>query len=135
MMGAGINSTILYANNPQIDEYCSNIYIGEVLCVANQVASPEEVEGRHVGSAGGVPAGPPAPTPYPAAKHKVKPAVVSSSSLLPVSTSAVNVAAAPSPTEVPTSTSYAAPAVATPESNDDDEDDEDLPECEDDNVY
>lgn len=29
MMGAGINDTMLYQNNPQIDEYCSNIYIGE----------------------------------------------------------------------------------------------------------
>jgi hypothetical protein len=27
---AGINSTILWANNPQIDSQCSNIYIGEV---------------------------------------------------------------------------------------------------------
>jgi hypothetical protein len=27
---AGINNTILYANNPQINEDCSNIYIGEV---------------------------------------------------------------------------------------------------------
>ena len=26
----GINSTLLYSNNPQIDEECSNIYIGEV---------------------------------------------------------------------------------------------------------
>jgi len=30
----GINSTMLMANNPQIDEACDNIYEGEVLCVA-----------------------------------------------------------------------------------------------------
>lgn len=37
---AGINSTILWANNPQIDSQCSNIYIGEVLCVAKSVIVP-----------------------------------------------------------------------------------------------
>jgi hypothetical protein len=37
---AGINTTILYENNPQIDDYCSNIYIGEVLCTANTVQVP-----------------------------------------------------------------------------------------------
>lgn len=70
MMGAGINDTMLYTNNPQIDDYCSNIYIGEVLCVANAVLSPAEVEGRHVGSSGGAPAGPPAPVAYPAAQNR-----------------------------------------------------------------
>jgi len=30
----GINSTMLQTNNPQIDEACDNIYVGEVLCVA-----------------------------------------------------------------------------------------------------
>ncbi|KAG8945535.1 hypothetical protein FRC04_000738 [Tulasnella sp. 424] len=33
----GINSTLLMTNNPQIDENCYNLYIGQVLCVANQV--------------------------------------------------------------------------------------------------
>ncbi|KAG9087065.1 hypothetical protein FRC06_002754 [Ceratobasidium sp. 370] len=75
MMGAAINDTVLYHNNPQIDEYCSNIYVGEVLCVADAFISPAEVDGRHVASAGGAPAGPPAPVPYPAAKQpKPKPA-------------------------------------------------------------
>ncbi|KAG8742625.1 hypothetical protein FRC10_001174 [Ceratobasidium sp. 414] len=68
MMGAAINDTVLYHNNPQIDEYCSNIYIGEVLCVANAFISPSGVPGRHVASAGGAAAGPPAPVPYAAAK-------------------------------------------------------------------
>jgi len=30
----GLNDTLLISNNPQIDEACDNIYIGEVLCVA-----------------------------------------------------------------------------------------------------
>ncbi|KAH9921940.1 uncharacterized protein BXZ73DRAFT_24354, partial [Epithele typhae] len=34
-----INSTMLTHNNPQIDDACDNLYIGEVLCVANEVVS------------------------------------------------------------------------------------------------
>jgi len=30
-----LNSTILYQNNPNIDDTCSNIYTGEVLCVSS----------------------------------------------------------------------------------------------------
>lgn len=37
---------MLYANNPQIDENCSNIYDGEVLCVAKEVLSPAAIPGR-----------------------------------------------------------------------------------------
>jgi LysM repeat protein len=37
---AGINNTILYANNPNIDSECTNIYIGEVLCTAGAVNVP-----------------------------------------------------------------------------------------------
>lgn len=29
----GISNSTLYANNPQINGDCSNIYVGEVLCV------------------------------------------------------------------------------------------------------
>lgn len=29
----GIDAGVLYNNNPQINDECSNIYIGEVLCV------------------------------------------------------------------------------------------------------
>lgn len=29
----GIDNATLWANNPQIDNECANIYIGEVLCV------------------------------------------------------------------------------------------------------
>jgi len=109
MMGAGINDTMLYTNNPQIDDVCSNIYIGEVLCVANTAVSPAEVEGRLVGTTGGEPAGPPAQVPYPAAKNrKAKSTPAASSSI------------APTPTPTP-----------APEYNDENEDD--LPECEDPN--
>lgn len=35
-------NTTLYSNNPQINSDCSNIYIGEVLCVdTNTFAYPE----------------------------------------------------------------------------------------------
>jgi LysM repeat protein len=37
---SGMNSTILYLNNPQINKDCTNIYIGEVLCVAKAVQVP-----------------------------------------------------------------------------------------------
>ncbi|KAI6135985.1 hypothetical protein F5141DRAFT_1059250 [Pisolithus sp. B1] len=36
----GVNTTILYLNNPQINEDCSNIYIGEVLCTTSLVEVP-----------------------------------------------------------------------------------------------
>ncbi|KAF8347712.1 hypothetical protein F5887DRAFT_953793 [Amanita rubescens] len=36
----GINATLLHTNNPQINHECTNIYIGEVLCIANVVAVP-----------------------------------------------------------------------------------------------
>jgi len=35
-----VNTTLLYENNPQIDPECSNIYIDEVLCVADKVVVP-----------------------------------------------------------------------------------------------
>jgi LysM repeat protein len=35
-----INSTLLYGNNPQIDQACDNIYVGEVLCVASTIQAP-----------------------------------------------------------------------------------------------
>ncbi|KAG8774385.1 hypothetical protein FRC12_002024 [Ceratobasidium sp. 428] len=114
MMGAAINDTMLFGNNPQIDAMCSNIYTGEVLCVANAILAPEEVEGRHVAAAGGPPAGPPAPVPYAGAKHHKD---QSSSSSIPTST------AAPAPT----------PAPAPAENDDDDDDYSNLPECEDPN--
>jgi LysM repeat protein len=36
----GVNSTIFLLNNPQIDNDCYNIYVGEVLCTAQTVLVP-----------------------------------------------------------------------------------------------
>jgi len=36
----GLNSTILTLNNPQIDNECGNLYIGEVLCTSKTVEVP-----------------------------------------------------------------------------------------------
>lgn len=36
----GVNSTMLYANNPQINPDCTNLYVGEVLCAAGTFAAP-----------------------------------------------------------------------------------------------
>jgi len=38
-----ISTSILYQNNPQINSDCTNIYIGEVLCVATTVTVPPPV--------------------------------------------------------------------------------------------
>jgi LysM repeat protein len=40
-----VNATILSLNNPQINSDCTNIYVGEVLCVANQVLVPPAPSG------------------------------------------------------------------------------------------
>jgi len=40
-----INATIFSFNNPQVNQDCSNIYIGEVLCVANEVLVPSAPAG------------------------------------------------------------------------------------------
>ncbi|KAG9311290.1 hypothetical protein JVU11DRAFT_8378 [Chiua virens] len=36
----GTNTTILYANNPQLNSDCTNLYVGEVVCVASTVLCP-----------------------------------------------------------------------------------------------
>ncbi|KAF9218595.1 hypothetical protein BS17DRAFT_741937 [Gyrodon lividus] len=46
----GVNTTILYMNNPQINEDCSNIYVGEVLCTAGTVQVPPAPAGPIPGS-------------------------------------------------------------------------------------
>jgi len=35
-----VNTTLIHENNPQINPDCTNIYIGEVLCVASSVIIP-----------------------------------------------------------------------------------------------
>jgi LysM repeat protein len=52
----GLNTTILYHNNPQIDKTCGNIYIGEVLCVSKTVQVPPVASGGVVVPVSGPPA-------------------------------------------------------------------------------
>ncbi|CAE6444859.1 unnamed protein product [Rhizoctonia solani] len=122
IMGAGINATMLYTNNPQIDDRCSNILIGQVLCVANEYLAPKEVPGRQYGAPAGEPAGSPSPTPYVEAKQKANKATASNNN----TTSAYS--------GPDTDSSYSAPEkkpdVPLPGNGGDDDD---LPECEDPN--
>lgn len=46
-----INSTMLNLNNPQIDGDCSNIYVGQVLCVGSTVQVPPHGSGETVATA------------------------------------------------------------------------------------
>ncbi|XP_006457467.1 hypothetical protein AGABI2DRAFT_196156 [Agaricus bisporus var. bisporus H97] len=41
-----LNSTILRLNNPQINEACDNIYVGEVMCVGSSVKVPPAPAGE-----------------------------------------------------------------------------------------
>lgn len=41
-----VNTTLIHENNPQINPDCTNIYIGEVLCVANSVIVPPPAPGK-----------------------------------------------------------------------------------------
>jgi len=56
---AGVNNTILNLNNPQINDGCTNIYLGEVLCTAKTVDVP------HAPASG---ASVPIPSPSPSSK-------------------------------------------------------------------
>ncbi|KAF5391244.1 hypothetical protein D9757_003014 [Collybiopsis confluens] len=97
-----INSTLLYGNNPQINSDCSNIYVGEVLCVAGTIASPP------VGSA-------PVDTAIPS-----------------TATAAVSATPTPSSTPTSSSTPSSTPASsasAATSTSDDSGDDDDLPYC------
>ncbi|PPR00072.1 hypothetical protein CVT24_008974 [Panaeolus cyanescens] len=101
---AGLNSTILFLNNPQINSECDNIYIGEVgfrfvLCTSKTVQVPPVPSNGVVIPVRGPPAKP--------VNHPV-----------PVTT----VSPTPSPTPAP-----AAPQPNNLGSNDDDDDD--LPFC------
>jgi hypothetical protein len=82
---AGINSTLLHTNNPQIDEACQNIYIGQVLCTAKSVQVPPV-------PSGGIPTSAIASSVAPASvdtSASVAPASVATSSLDAVTSSAV----------------------------------------------
>jgi hypothetical protein len=102
-----INGTILRSNNPQINSECSNIYVGEVLCVANTVQVPPVPAGGNVpGATIPVTAAPAKPTPPPPA---------------PPAGSAPN-PAPPAPSPNP-------PNPAPGHDDDNDDDDETLPYC------
>jgi hypothetical protein len=40
-----VNTTLIHENNPQINPDCTNIYVGEVLCVASSVIVPPPAGG------------------------------------------------------------------------------------------
>lgn len=125
-----VNATIFSFNNPQVDDECSNIYIGEVLCVAGEVLVPPAPD---------VPIHT-APAPVPQASPTAAPAGKPVKTNAPASTTpAPPVAAKPTATPPP---AVAAPPPAKPPAGDaDDEEDcdeyevvdpdtdEDLPFC------
>nr|VWO96649.1 LysM domain-containing protein [Ganoderma boninense] len=47
----GLNATILYNNNPQLNSACDNMYIGEVICVANSALAPVPPSGLSIPTA------------------------------------------------------------------------------------
>jgi hypothetical protein len=54
---SGINSTLLMTNNPQIAAACDNLYIGQVLCVAQSpMVPPVPANGIPTPSAAATPA-------------------------------------------------------------------------------
>jgi len=100
----GMNTTILYENNPQIDTQCHNIYIGEVLCVSPKVQVPPRSGNQ--------------PIPTPSTAIPANPAVTPTTST-PPPTIPVNT---PAPSSSP-------PAGTSDDNGDDEDDDSDLPYC------
>jgi len=95
-----LNMTILYLNNPQIDDACSNIYPGEVLCTSQTVQVP----------------------PVPAAGVVLPAPAASSTTLAPTST--------PAPSATPATTPAITSTTASADSGDASSDNEDdLPFC------
>jgi LysM repeat protein len=60
----GLNTTIFYLNNPQLNSDCTNLYIGEVVCTSPDVLVPPAPSGTLPGSAI-PPTATPAPTDLP----------------------------------------------------------------------
>ncbi|KAI9570925.1 hypothetical protein HD554DRAFT_2203705 [Boletus coccyginus] len=49
---SGVNETIFYLNNPQLNEDCTNLYVGEVVCTSSIVqVPPKPASGTIPGSA------------------------------------------------------------------------------------
>lgn len=95
----GLNTTTLMTSNPQIDAECSNLYIGEVLCVAGGIPVPPPPSGTSAL---------PGATPPPTATL--------------VKSASASFSATPAPTSAPVPSS-------SPAADDDDDDDDDLPWC------
>ncbi|KAG6840384.1 hypothetical protein C0991_007045 [Blastosporella zonata] len=111
----GFNTTILFMNNPQIDSTdCSNIYIGEVLCVSGAVQVPPQPSGPLPGATIPVTAAPANPTTTPTKPPTTKPATTKPATTKPATTT---------PTSAPAKPTTSAPA------SEDDEDDDNLPYC------
>ncbi|KAL1745893.1 hypothetical protein HDZ31DRAFT_35374 [Schizophyllum fasciatum] len=96
----GLNQTLLQENNPQISDDCSNLYVGEVLCVADHAVHPP-ADGDYI----------PAQT--------VPATATAAASATPTTTEAAPTTEAPASTEAPTSSSEAAPTSSAAEENDD----------------
>ncbi|CCM05677.1 uncharacterized protein FIBRA_07908 [Fibroporia radiculosa] len=108
-----INTTLLYENNPNIDSSCDNIYVGEVLCVANDVDVPV------AGSASSAPVSTvPASTP-----------VSSTPASTPASSIPTSTPSTASSAPAPTSTATDGSEDDGDDDDDDDGDDSDLPFC------
>ncbi|KAG5651497.1 hypothetical protein H0H81_008469 [Sphagnurus paluster] len=129
----GLNSTILYLNNPQINQDCSNIYIGEVLCTSKQVQVPPAPGAGFVpGAVIPVTAEPAKPPKAPAfAPEPAKPAPTPKPTPQAPAPQAPPAPAPPAPSPAASSSSSlasssAAPAPSAPA---DEEDDDDLPFC------
>jgi LysM repeat protein len=60
-----VNTTLVHENNPQINPDCSNIYIGEVLCVASSVIVPPPASGKSFPMPSTATPAVPSPTPQP----------------------------------------------------------------------
>ncbi|KAF5334450.1 hypothetical protein D9611_014471 [Ephemerocybe angulata] len=98
LSAAQINGTIFHLNNPQVNDDCTNIYVGEVLCVGGEVRVPKDP---------GVPI------------HTAPPA---GAELANGATATAPPAVKPTTTAVAATTSQAAPAVTAAPGEEDEED-------------
>jgi len=109
---SGVNSTILNLNNPQINEDCSNLYIGEVLCTDKSVNVPNAPNGVIPATA----------IPATATPANTNIAVVSTSKPAPTAPASQS-SPAPTPTSTPTPT----PSTTDEEDDEDCDDEDDTP--------
>ncbi|KAF9527199.1 hypothetical protein CPB83DRAFT_856540 [Crepidotus variabilis] len=131
LYNANINATILYLNNPQIDEKCSNIYVGEVLCTSQTVQVSPIPAGGVVVPVSGPPATPPAAP----ANGGAPPAPSTAITVTAAATPAANIVPAATPAPATPVNAAPIPAAGDDDCDDDgaddgaDDDDADLPFC------